>query len=541
MRELKQGWSKLHQPCPCGKSSDSFCYRPDGSGYCFSGGCESPNFRINNNKINKESEEDLSDEFVREVYEHRGISKNTFLKFNAMTKFKKNITEEGEDLIPLSTGFVYPNGSVKVRSLEEKKFFTSGDMSNATLFMKNYFDKGSRRCITITEGEYDALSVAQVLGTDSAVVSVRGSSSALSDCKKEWEYINSFEKIVINFDNDEAGQTAAKKVLGLFDFKKTYNLVLDRHKDANGYLWDGEKEIEEGKLYYDAWRGVKRHTPDNIVSGNQSFRKALESEREACIATYPFKELQSKLYGIHEGEVVVIKAPEGVGKSEVFRAFEDHVIKTTKHPIGLIHLEEDNGVTLRGMAAYYSNTPIHIPDSTASVEDVFKIIEKINGPDEERIFLRSAFDVEDEDAFINGIRFLVSVCGCRLIYLDHVSWLATGGDDQDERKKLDRITQRLKLLAKELRFSLIMISHVNDAGLARGSRNITKVANTVINISRDKLHVDEVERNKTYFEIEKARLMGARTGPAGYAVYDSEVKILKEPSDITLSLPEVSN
>ena len=527
-------WKEVHIPCPCGKSSDAYCLREDGSGYCFSGGCPSPNFRNNNGVI----EEDLSNEYTLDAYEHRGIYKNTYLKFNAMTKFSRVVDDDGETLVPHSVGFVYPNGSVKVRSLTEKKFFSSGDMSNATLYLKNYFDPGSRRCITIVEGEYDALSAAQILGNESAVVSVRNASSALHDCKKEWEYINSFEKIIVNLDNDDPGQTAAKKVLGLFDFKKTYNLALERHKDANGYLWDGQKEVEEAKLYYDAWKGVRRHTPDNIVSGNASFRKALEADREACIATYPFDGLQSRLYGIHAGETIVIKAQEGVGKTEVFRAFEDHVIKTTKHPIGIIHLEEDNGTTLRGMAAYYSNTPIHVPDSSASTEDVFKIIEQINGPDEERIFLRSAFDVEDEDAFVNGIRFLVSVCGCRLIYLDHISWLATGSDDQDERKKLDRISQRLKLLAKELGFALIMISHVNDDGKSRGSRNITKVANTVINISRDKTHADESERTKTYFEIEKARLMGAKTGPAGYAIYDQEVKILKDPASLGLSLPD---
>jgi twinkle protein len=519
-------WKELHIPCPCGKSSDAYALREDGSGYCFRGDCLK-NFR------SEEKLEDLSDEFVLKPYAHRGISEKTFNQFNANTKFIK----EGEQLIPHSIGFVYPNGAIKIRKIPEKEIWAKGPMASATLYLKNFFDPGSKRCITIVEGEYDALAAAQILGHDSAVVSVRSSGQALGDCKKEWEYINSFEKIVINLDNDAVGQEAAKKVLSLFDFKKTYNLVLERHKDANAYLWDGEKVIEEGSLYYQAWRGVKRHTPDNIVSGNLSFFSALKDEREACIATYPFTDLQSKLYGIHEGEVVILKAEEGIGKTEVFRAFEDHVIKTTKHPIGIIHLEEDNGTTLRGMAAYYSDTPIHLPDSNASIEDVFNIIKEINGPDEGRIFLRSAFDVEDEDAFLNGIRFLVSVCGCRLIYLDHISWLATGTDDQDERKKLDRLSQKFKLLAKELRFGFIIISHVNDDGKTRGSRNISKVGNTVINIKRDKLHPDENERRKTFFEIEKARLMGAQTGPAGYAIYDLEVKILKQPDSISIGLP----
>lgn len=524
-------WSKTHQPCPCGISSDAYSIRDDGTGYCFSGNCSNPH----KYKKKREDDEDLDvGNFTHKTFAHRGISDKTFNQFNVVTKFV--VTDELET--PHSTGFIYPNGAVKVRLHGVKKIYSAGPMSDATLFLKNYFDSSARRCITITEGEYDALSVAQILGNDSAVVSVKSSTSAVQDCKLEWDYINSFEKIVVNMDNDEAGQAAAKKILGLFDFKKTYNLVLQKHKDANGYIWDPVKNepVDDARAFADAWKAVRRHTPDNIVSGNSAFKEALQQEREACIGTYPTRDLQSRLHGMHRGEVIVIMAPEKVGKTEVFRFFEDHLLKTTKSPIGIIHLEEDNGTTLRGMAAYYSHTPVHIPDSQASVEDVFKIIEGINGKDEGRIFLRSAFDVEDEDAFVNGIRFLVSVCGCDFIFLDHISWLATGGDNVDERKKLDRISQRLKLLAKQLGFVLVMISHVNDDGKSRGSRNITKVANTIISISRDITSADETERLKTYFEIEGARLIGSKSGPAGYAVYDPELFMLMAPEEITLTL-----
>lgn len=471
----------------------------------------------------------MVDKYIRKVIAHRGISEKTYNRFGVATKFEVIDGVEQPD----STGFPYPNGAIKVRGWNDKtRIFSTGDMGSATLFLKNYFDKSAHRCITLTEGEYDALAAAQILQNESAVVSVRSSSSAVIDCKREWDYINSFEKIIVNFDNDTPGQEAAKKVLGLFDFKKTYNLCLERHKDANAYIWEDKGDyasnmIDEGKLYYEAWKSVRRHTPDNILSGNRDLRKALDHDREAVLGTWPTEDLQERLYGIHAGEVIILKAQEGIGKTSFFRFMEDHLLKTTKHPIGLIHLEEDTGTTLKGMAAYYSQTPVHIPNTHVSTDDIFKIIEKINGKDEGRIHLRSAFDVEDEDAFINGVRFLVSVCGCRFIFLDHISWLATGGDDSDERKKLDRIAQRLKLLAKELNFALIMISHVNDDGKTRGSRYISKVGNTVISISRDITHVDEVERSKTFIMIEKARLMGAKSGPAGYVIYDPELQMLK--------------
>lgn len=524
---MNSEWVETGLPCPCGVSSDAFATASDGHGYCFRSGCKSPYFSAK--VLNNEEEEDLSDErYSAKFYPHRGISSKTFERFNVMTKFF--------DDDPLEVGFIYPNGSIKIRGFEEKKFRSQGDMKNATLFGKNVFDKGSRRAITITEGEYDTLAASEILGNDSVVVSVRSASSAKHDCKLEYDYINSFEKIVINFDNDEPGQDAAKKVASLFDYKKVFNLVLEKHKDANAYL-----EAGEGRDYYQAWRSARRYTPDSLLSTLADFKKALAEKSGTKLADYPFKTLQDKLHGLHEGEVVIIKAEEGVGKSEVFRAIENHVLKTTNHTIGIIHLEESNGTTLRAMAGYFSESPVLSPDMPTSDEDVLDILEDITGSDGERFILHSSFDVDNEDAFTDNVRFMVAAGGCKIVFFDHISWLATGSEDKqdDERRRLDRISQKLKLMAEELNFCLVMISHVNDDGKTRGSRYITKVANTVLSLFRDKTNPDNNERIKTHFMIEKARMIGAKEGPGGYAIYDEDTLMLRDPpKNEGISLPK---
>jgi twinkle protein len=505
-------WSQTAQPCPCGKSSDAYCIDQNGNGFCFSGACGGKYF-----KNNKEEEVDKS-KYTMESFEHRGIYKRTFEKYGVQTKFYEGT--------PIETAFFYPNGSIQIRNMVEKKFRTQGDYRNANCFGTNVFDKGSKKVITITEGAYDALAVSQMIGDSTASISVRSSSSAKTDCTADYEYINSFSKIIINFDSDEPGQTAALKVASLFDFKKVFNLKLEKFKDANEYLLN-----EASKEYFAAWDGVKRYTPDNLLSTMSEFRKALKEEREERLVTYPFEQLQQKLFGIHAGEVIVIKGQEGLGKTEMLRAIENQVFKTTKHNVGIIHLEESNSTTLRAMSGYFTEQPILHPEMTFEDEDIAKILELIVGEKEDRFVLHSSFDVEDEDKFIDSIRFMVSANDCRLIFFDHISWLATGGSDKegDERKKLDRISQRLKLLAKELKFALVMISHVNDDGKTRGSRNITKVANTVIDLTRNKLTEDEAERNKLHMIVEKARLAGATEGPAGFAVYDVDKLMLVDP------------
>lgn len=515
-------WQQTGQPCPCGKSSDAYATDTDGNGFCF-GSCGGKFFRNNN----KESEDLDRSQFTEEIYEHRGLRRHILELYGVRTKFYEGA--------PIDTAFFYPNGSIQVRSNVEKKFRTVGDYKNAHCFGTNIFDKGSRPVITITEGAYDALATCQMIGEKkTAAISVRSASSAKSDVVACYDYINSFDKIIINFDNDEVGQEAAKKVASLFDFKKVYNLKLTRFKDANEYLIkDQEKE------YYEAWHNVRRYTPDSILSTMSDFKKALTERRGAKIVDYPFTSLQEKLYGLHEGEVVLVKALEGVGKTEFLRAIEDKTLKDTKVNVGIIHLEETNGETLKGLAGYYSGTPVQSPEMPATDEEVLEILGKALGDQENRFVLYASYDTQDEDKFIDDVRFMVASNECKIVCFDHISWMAVGGSaekEEDERKKLDRMSQRLKMLAEELKFCLVMISHVNDAGQTRGSRYISKAANTVIALSRNKTSEDEAERVKLHFMIEKARLVGAKEGSGGYARYNQEKLMLEDPYKIGIDV-----
>jgi len=350
---------------------------------------------------------------------------------------------------------------------------------------------------------------------NTAAVSIHSSVSARADCIRSRDYINSFDKIYLCFDNDEPGQKATREVAGLFDFHKVYQVKFHKHKDANEYL---EKGLQDEFL--ECWKHARRFAPDNIISTFDEIERSLADSKEDQIGTYPFRNLNTALYGLHQGEVVVFKGPEGIGKTEVFRAIEHHLLKTTNHPVGIIHLEEDNGTTVKAIAGYELKAPAVLPDAGISQKDILEGYKKAVKDDEGRVHIYSSFETEDEEVLIDNIRFLVAAAGCKFIFLDHISWLGTGLVDDDERKKLDRISQKLKLLAKELKFCLIMISHVNDEGKTRGSRNITKVANTVIDLSRDLVSVDSIQRSTIYFVVEKARL-GGRTGPAGRSIFDS--------------------
>jgi len=504
-----EGFREVNLPCPyedCG-SSDAYAIDNKGLGYCFS--CK---------RVHREDAEELETEFLYSFFPHRGLNEKTLRKYDIVTKLDLNNN-------PIETGFKYPEytqvRSHQIPKKEKGHFKSTGSIKKAGLFGMDKFPEGGDVCI-ITEGAYDAAASYQMSGIPSfAIVS---SSSARTQMQNSWEELNKWKKIILAFDSDIQGQEAVKNCAGLFDFHKVYHAKFIKYKDANDYL-----ENSAGQDFVDTISQAKKFVPDNIINTFEDMAKALEENHGEKIGEYPFEGLQGALLGLHREEVVVFKGTEGIGKTEVFRALQDHLLKTEENAkLGIIHLEESKKTTIKGIANYAENYPyLHLDDNSPN-EEVLEAVKKLLKT-EDRVHIYENFDIEDETLLFDTIRFLVSTCGVNFVFLDHITWLATGKEEEDERRKLDRISQNFKLLAKELKCCVIMISHTNDDGKTRGSRNITKVSNTVIDMNREKTHALLDERLKTHFFVEKSRGGGTKDGYAGYALYNPETLVLGNP------------
>jgi twinkle protein len=428
-------------------------------------------------------------------------------KFNTVTK----TTLEGD---PIAIRFSYSESAAKVRSLKEKQFYSVGEMSDATLFGRQVFSPGSSRCITVTEGELDAMSVWQMLDGRFPCVSVRSASSARRDMAKEFDFLNSFDKIYLCFDSDEPGQTAVKEVAGLFDFNKVYHVKLgEGFKDANDYLTNGQ-----GLTFRNVWYNARRFIPDDILSQFNEYDSLLESEANVSSVPYPFERLQAMSYGIRRGECHLFTAQEGIGKTEVIRHILYHLLQVTDDNVAAIFLEESKQRTLKGLASYTLGIPAHLPDSNVSMEEIKRAYKEAIKRDE-RLYLYNHFGSSDPMIILDMIRFMVSVCNCKYVFLDHITMVVSGLEEDNERKALDMISTRLAMMAQELDFALIFVSHVNDEDKTRGSRNISKIADLHVHLSRDITHPDPSKRNTTELTVKKNRFAGT-TGPSSKLMFD---------------------
>ena len=212
--------------------------------------------------------------------------------------------------------------------------------------------------------------------------------------------------------------------------------------------------------------------------------------------------------------------------TEFFRAIEYHLLKTTNHNIGIIHLEEGVKRAIQGFVSYELGKPVHLPTANVSTDMQIETYKQLD-PDGVRISYYPHFGTDDPDIILQVIRYLVTGLDCKFIFLDHLTMLVTGAEGDDERKKLDYLATQLAMLTRELDFTLFLISHVNDEGQTRGSRLIGKTCDLRINISRDKVNPNEVVRNTTKVVISDNRFSGM-TGPCDDLYFDRETGKLGE-------------
>lgn len=449
----------------------------------------------------------------------RGITPSTLKAYDV------KYAEDGDNL---SYAFFRPNNQILHRDTKSKRFWFTGESGDGLpLFGSDKFAPGSAKAITITEGYFDALATFQMMGSKYPVVGVQSAASAKSECAAAYDYINSFEKIYLCFDTDEPGKEAATKVARLFDFNKVYVVKMDpKLKDANAYLM----EKEDG-AFYKAWWGARRFMPEGILSSFVEFDKVIDDDVDKPAVPYPFEYIQDKTYGIRSGELVLVTAQEGLGKTEFFRAIEYHLLKTTEDNIGIIHLEENKARILKGIVNYEIGKPVHLPDHQISKDDLRKHLRSAIGRDD-RIHMYSHFGSDDPDSILSTVRFMAGACGCKYIFLDHITMVVSGLQGDDERRALDYVSTRLAMMVEELDFTLFLISHVNDDGKTRGSRNISKVADLRIDLARNLQAESEELRNTTFVNISKNRYAG-KTGPAGELFFDTDTYLLQtRPKEI---------
>ena len=539
------GFVKYHQPCPVCDSSDACSINEDGSAYCFSCNKRIPNYEtggtIEELKVHRmNSVNEIEGSFT--ALNDRGISLATAKKYNV-----KCITNREGKVIRHFYPYCVASEVTAYKVREEGKHFTwRGNSQGTGLFGQSLF-KDSGKFITLVEGECDAMAAFEMMGSKWPVVSVKsGAAGAVRDVKNSIEFLEKFDCVVINFDNDKAGLEASKKVARLLTPGKAKILSLpDDFKDPNDMLKAGR-----GRSYLEAWWNAKLYTPSGVL--NISEKKAEFNNRESKDSVpYPWEGLNKKLHGLRRGELVTLTGGTGLGKSSVTRELEHWLITNTKDNVGIIALEEDWRRTVDGILSIEANARLYIDQvrDEFTEEQLNQFFDNVyDGDNKDRVWIHSHFGITDIDEIFSKLRFLIIGCSCKWVVVDHLHMLVSAMSDGDERRAIDNIMTRLRSIVEETGAGLILVSHLrrvdgnrgHENGISvslshlRGSQSIAQLSDCVIALERDQQSDDPQEANTTHMRVLKSRYTGD-VGMATHLLYDRETGRLGEtfPQDDT--------
>lgn len=516
-----------HKPCPFSKcqSSDAFSWNDEGFGVCHS--CREsyppkkmkglldwameeypvkPKVDVRSMPVTSTTYKDI-----------RGIDADVCKLYG----IQLHLAEDGT---PVRYAFKH-NDNVKYRGYDEKVFWIKDKGKPFEDLFGPEFNAGTSKKIFITEGEFDAASLYQILGKTYPVKSLPSASIGDKFIKKNYKYLSTFQEIVYAGEQDEAGKRAAEVLYAAFP-KNFWYVPMSQYKDANEFLMAGAGD----KL---KWAAIKpqRYTPDNFFCSDEAVDKAIRTENPYEYVPTGHSGIDEKCRGLVKGGLTFIKAPRGMGKTEVVRFFEMAMLRDPDERIALLHMEEMKSTTYRAMATYELGVNVRTKDDArdngVDEEEVIKAAQKATAGERTIIFEMRVHD--NPMKLLEYVRLASSVYGAGYIFIDHVqrlAYLSDAGVD-GATSTLTSIGAQMAQLAKELNIGVVFISQVNEDGRTKYAAALEEEAIICIQISRDVESEDEVEQNTTNFKVDKNRPF-AKLGDAGSLYYDSETTILRE-------------
>lgn len=521
----------------CGSSDGNAIYS-NGNSYCFVCG----QFHKGGDDMQDKNKKVFTPSFITYPSSIRGISQKTLEKFNYGVVDGKHCCYYFND-----------NNEIVAEKYrgKGKEFSWHGDSKKSIMFGQQVWTPSNKIKLVITEGEIDAMSVSELQDNKYPVISLpNGAQSARRDIKNNFEWLSGFKEIVLMLDNDDAGKKAAEEVQAMFPPKyvKIAKLPL---KDANDML-----RADRGKELISAIFNAKVNVPEEIRSGNKLIDLLDKVDISEHYDFQPYvPNLSRKIHGMRLGDLTIITAGSGSGKTVFMKQLEMHFYETTNYNQGIIHLEEGIRDTMEGLVSVKLGRQLHLEDNSNKDELVrstwIKLASDVDDNNNHRLNIVDTFGSMKTERLYSMIRYLAQVEDCNIIYLDHITMLVSGMDGTvDERRALDQIMTSLKSLTQELNIHLFVVSHLNnntnngkafeEGGVPtvnnlRGSGSLKQLADNIISLARNQMAESVHERNTTIVSLLKCRRTGD-TGITDRIYYDSNTGLFIEefesvPSD----------
>lgn len=511
---MEEGRFLRHAPCERCGSSDAKAIYSNGTAWCFS--CESYFPSVDDDGAGVSSFSRRGGKRLAGLIERLTFRSLDKRKINEDTchKYGYGIAKYNGKTVQVAP--YYYNGTLVAQHLRdaEKRFSWLGEAKHLELFGQHLWATGGKR-VVVTEGEIDCLSVAQAFNLKWPVVSVpNGAQSAKKYIQQNLEWLESYDEIVIAFDNDEPGRKAAQECAMLLSPGKVKIANWAPHKDANDML-QAESPGAIAQVIFNA----QVYRPDGIVAGSDLTLEYLLKDEAINSFSLPYPILDSMLKGLRKAELTTLTAGSGIGKSTLAREIGYHLVTRHGLTVGVVALEESVKKSALGYMALDLNVPmgdLFLDKSIVSLEDFKVSYDKLIASD--KLYFYDHFGSLESDNLVSKLRYLASGVGVDFIILDHISIVVSGIEDGDERRIIDNLMTNLRSLVENTGVGMLLISHLKipegkpheEGGRVtlnqlRGSGSIKQLSDNIIGVERNQQGEDP---DVSQIRVLKNRLFG---------------------------------
>jgi replicative DNA helicase len=281
---------------------------------------------------------------------------------------------------------------------------------------------------------------------------------------------------------------------------------------AMGYTNEGEVEDLVNQAQAEIYAVGSSAFSEDYVPLNVSLEAAVEEIEFAQkrggemsgIAT-GFYELDKLTHGLHGGQLVILAARPGVGKSTLALDFARHAAIKQKQPVLFFSLEMSRAeIALRLLSAEADVRLQNMRGGNVGQDEWKKLANVRGNLNDSPLFI-------DDSANLTLVeirakcRRLASSLGLKLIVIDYIQLLTSGKKVESRQQEVSEFSRSLKLLAKELNVPVIAISQLNrnseqksdkkpEISHLRESGSLEQDADVVILLHREDMGVKDSPR-----------------------------------------------
>lgn len=388
------------------------------------------------------------------------------LRKDVLNRFGVRMEVSQEDgQTPMLVYFPYGDGSnltgwkASTLNLKPKKMWAVGKTKGCKPFGWTQALKSGHPRLYITEGEFDAVALYQMLqdndrggeyeGQEYAVISIpHGSGNAKRDISNVMNDIQRvFREVVLVFDQDDAGRKAADEVAAIMPEVKVAKLPF---KDANECLIEGASKAAVRAVLFQS----QRPKNSRIVYGSELVELARQAPAPGL--SWPWEGLTEATRGIRRGETIYFGAGVKMGKSELVNALAAHIIKEHELPVYIVKPEEALPKSYKMLLGKVVGRIFHDPN----IEFDYDAFDRANEIVGDKAIFQDIYQFGRWENLKQDIKYTVLNDNVRDVIIDPITCFTNTMNSAEANEHLTLVAAELSQMAKDMDFTAYIFCHL---------------------------------------------------------------------------------